>query len=81
MGKDNIPLIRVEDMKKYYPVKGGIITHTTGYVKAVDGVPVTSLFDTKDLPGYASYSQEECPLCRQGLEVDAVVDKFGYSLL
>ena len=51
------------------------------YVKAVDGVPVTSLVDTKDLPGYASYSQEECPLCRQGLEVDAVVDKFGYSLL
>lgn len=38
MGKDNIPLIRVEDMKKYYPVKGGIITHTTGYIKAVDGV-------------------------------------------
>ena len=25
-------------MKKYYPIKGGIITHTTGYVKAVDGV-------------------------------------------
>ena len=36
--KENIPLIRVEDLKKYYPVKGGIITHTTGYVKAVDGV-------------------------------------------
>lgn len=38
MEKENIPLIRVEDLKKYYPVKGGIITHTTGYVKAVDGV-------------------------------------------
>ncbi len=36
--KENIPLIRVEDLKKYYSVKGGIITHTTGYVKAVDGV-------------------------------------------
>ena len=36
--KENIPLIRVENLKKYYPVKGGIITHTTGYVKAVDGV-------------------------------------------
>ncbi len=35
--KENIPLIRVENLKKYYPVKGGIITHTTGYVKAVDG--------------------------------------------
>ncbi|MBQ8597762.1 MAG: ABC transporter ATP-binding protein [Lachnospiraceae bacterium] len=32
------PLVQVEDMKKYYPVKGGIITHTTGYIKAVDGV-------------------------------------------
>lgn len=32
------PLLEVENMKKYYPLKGGIITHTTGYVKAVDGV-------------------------------------------
>jgi len=32
------PLIQVENMKKYYPIKGGILTHTTGYVKAVDGV-------------------------------------------
>ena len=29
-----IPLIEVENMKKYYPIKGGIITHTTGFVKA-----------------------------------------------
>lgn len=35
---DNTPLIQVENMKKYYPIKGGIITHTTGYVKSVDGV-------------------------------------------
>ncbi|MDO4291895.1 MAG: ABC transporter ATP-binding protein [Eubacteriales bacterium] len=32
------PLIRVENLKKYYPIRGGIITHTTGYVRAVDGV-------------------------------------------
>lgn len=25
-------------MKKYYPIKGGIIDHVTGHVKAVDGV-------------------------------------------
>lgn len=37
-GEEAFPLIRVEGMKKYYPVKGGIITHTTAYVKAVDGV-------------------------------------------
>lgn len=36
--KSREPLLRVENMKKYYPVKGGIISHTTGYIKAVDGV-------------------------------------------
>lgn len=36
--KSREPLLRVENMKKYYPVKGGIISHTTGYIKAVDGI-------------------------------------------
>ena len=44
-------------------------------------VPVVSLFNTGDLPEYASYAPQDCPLCRQGLEVDAVVDKYGYSKL
>ncbi len=35
---ENTPLIQVENLKKYYPVKGGIINHTKGYIKAVDGV-------------------------------------------
>lgn len=35
---EEVPLIKVENLKKYYPVKGGIITHTTGYIKAVDDV-------------------------------------------
>lgn len=39
MGENRaIPLLKVSNLKKYYPVKSGIITHTTGYVKAVDGV-------------------------------------------
>lgn len=38
MSTEQAPLIQVDKMKKYYPIKGGIITHTTGYVKAVDGV-------------------------------------------
>ncbi|MDE6662571.1 MAG: ABC transporter ATP-binding protein [Lachnospiraceae bacterium] len=38
MDMEKIPLIQVDRMKKYYPVKGGIVTHTLGYVKAVDGV-------------------------------------------
>lgn len=51
------------------------------HVAQLGGVPVVSLFHTEDLAGYASYSPEDCPLCKQGREVDAVVDKFGYSSL
>ncbi len=40
-GSKSVPLLRVEDLKKYYPLKGGLITHTTGYVRAVDGVDLT----------------------------------------
>ena len=32
-----LPMIQVEDLKVYYPVKGGIINHTTGYVKTAGG--------------------------------------------
>ncbi|MCP8967570.1 ABC transporter ATP-binding protein [Ectobacillus ponti] len=31
-------LYRLENVKKYYPIKGGLLKHTIGSVKAVDGV-------------------------------------------
>lgn len=35
------PILTVERLKKYYPVKGGVITHKIGDVRAVDGVSFT----------------------------------------
>lgn len=35
------PILKVENLKKYYPVRGGIVTHTVNWVKAVDGVSFT----------------------------------------
>lgn len=31
-------MIRVQDLKKYYPIKGGLFGRVTGYIKAVDGI-------------------------------------------
>ena len=31
-------ILQVNALKKYFPIKGGIVTKTVGYVKAVDGV-------------------------------------------
>lgn len=35
------PLLEVKGLKKYYPIKDGIFTHTVGNIKAVDGVDFT----------------------------------------
>ncbi len=31
-------ILMVNNLKKYFPIKNGVISHTVGYVKAVDGV-------------------------------------------
>lgn len=50
-------------------------------VQEVGGIPVTSLFDPNDLPGYASHEAVDCPMCRAGQRLDAIVNSFGYSKL
>ena len=47
----------------------------------MDGVPVAALFDCSDLPDYAGYPSQDCPLCKQGRPLDAVINSFGYSEL
>ena len=31
-------ILQVNQLKKYFPIKGGMVSKTVGYVKAVDGV-------------------------------------------
>ncbi len=33
-----IPLLEVSDLKKHFPIRGGLLGNTTGYVYAVDGI-------------------------------------------
>lgn len=44
-------------------------------------VPVVKLFGIEDIPDYSSYLPQECPLCKKGLKVDALVNSYGYSKL
>ena len=66
---------------KYY---GGNVAGVASIFATVDecsGYPVCSAFDTKDLDGYVSYPAHECPMCRAGERIDALVNGFGYSKL
>ena len=66
---------------QYY---GGTVAGVAAIFATADtcmGYPVKSVFDPKDLQGYASYSSHECPLCKAGKPVDALVNSFGFSKL
>ena len=50
-------------------------------VQEVNGYPVASVYTLKDFPDYASYDYRECPYCKKGVPIDALVNSFGYSTL
>lgn len=50
-------------------------------VEEVSGYPVRSVYNVKDIPDYASYDYRECPYCKEGKKIDALVNSFGFSKL
>ena len=50
-------------------------------IDSQDGIPIRAIFGKKDLPDYAYYDYHDCPLCRAGKKLDALVNTFGYSPL
>lgn len=66
---------------KYY---GGHVAGVCSLFASIDscaGHEVRSIFNTKDLDGFASYPSHECPLCKKGEKIEALVNSFGYSKL
>ena len=47
----------------------------------VCGQKVHSVFTKADLPDYESYDYKDCPYCKQGRRLDALVNSHGYSWL
>lgn len=45
------------------------------------GFRVNSIFDPNNLPDYTSYESRDCPMCKAGQPIDALVNSFGYSSL
>ena len=63
---------------------GGKVAGVAALYRAVDevaGYPVRSVYSIQDLPDYQSYDYHDCPYCKQGQPIDALVNSFGYSKL
>lgn len=66
---------------RYYGGRVAGIAAIYSSLKEDEGVKVSSLFDVSDLPDYADWAPHECPLCKRGVPLDAVVNAYGYSTL
>lgn len=66
---------------KYY---GGTVVGISSIFATLEscgGYTVNSVFNPNDLPDYATHSAHECPWCKEGKKIDALVNSFGYSKL
>ena len=50
-------------------------------VEEVQGIPIHSIFDDTDLPDYEIFRSSECPMCKAGQRIDAIINSYGYSKL
>lgn len=69
------------DAINYY---GGTVSGVAAIFSTLEscgGFPVYSAFDPKDLSDYGSYTAQECPMCKAGQKIDALINSYGFSKL
>ena len=74
-------ITRAIDCLQYYSGELVAVGAIFSAIDEVQGIEVKSLFTAADLPSYDSYPANECPLCKGGRKVDALINSFGYSKL
>lgn len=70
---------RAIECLQYYNGNLAAIGAIFSAIKESNGIPVHAIFYAEDLPKYETYSSNDCPLCKSGQKVDAIVNSFGYS--
>ena len=66
---------------QYY---GGAIAGVSSIFSAaqeIQGHKINTIFTTKDFTNYGTYSASECPMCKSGMPINALVNRHGYSKL
>ncbi len=66
---------------RYY---GGMVAGVASVfatAEKIEDYPVVSVFNPTDLPDYVNGPSHECPLCKAGVKIDALVNCNGFSKL
>ncbi len=69
------------DAVKYYGGEVVGLASIFATAEKCDGYAVNSVFNPKDLPGYFTAPSHECPLCKEGKKLDALINCHGFSKL
>ena len=68
----------IEAIRYYSGIPVGVCS-IFACVPECEGFTVISIYKKEDLDGYASYSSRECPMCKAGVKLDALVNSHGVS--
>lgn len=72
-------MLQAIDTILYYGGSVAGICSVFSAAASVAGMNICSIFTTRDIPEYQVYASQDCPMCRQGQKVDAIVNSYGYS--
>ena len=74
-------VIKAIEALKYYGANISGISAIFSTANSSMGIPINSLFTTKNLPDYKAYAPEGCSMCKDKKQIDAFANAFGYSHL
>lgn len=66
---------------EYYGGKIAGVSAIFSAAKEIHGQHINTIFTTDDIPNYLTYPAVDCPLCKGGHPLTAIVNSFGYSKL
>ena len=72
---------RALDCIQYYGGKVVCVDSIFSTIASVDNVEIERLFDVDDVLNYEAYSVTDCPFCKKGHRIEAMVNGYGYSKL
>lgn len=69
------------DAVKYYGGKVTCISAIFSTAQKCCDLPVYSVFNPNDLHDYHTYPSHQCPMCKEGKKIDALINCHGFSKL
>lgn len=74
-------IARTLDCLRYYNGQLAGIAAIFSAIGEAHGVKINAIFTPDDLPTYENCTSEQCPMCKNGVKVDALINSYGYSKL